>query len=259
VVLDNPDAARCISDDDAVSCAHVTVPFHYGALTRQVHLQVPNGTPPDVGWPTVFLYQPSFFPADLAWDANADTVFGGLHQAELVRGLLDGGFAVLTPETRLEGLGFWQTNTPPQSIFWFTAEDAFFVGGILDAIDDGTLGPLDPDALFAAGMADGGYMTSRMALSYPGRFRALAIQSGGWATCAGAACVLPVALPADHPPTIFLHGEADPVVPLVTMERYADLLEAAGVDTERVTDPDVGHAWLAAAPTAVVEWFEAHP
>ena len=46
------------------------------------------------------------------------------------------------------------------------------------------VGPLDPSRLLAIGVSSGGYMTSRMAVSYPGKFRALAIAAG--ASCRAA-------------------------------------------------------------------------
>lgn len=99
-------------------------------------------------------------------------------------------------------------------------------------------------------------MTSRMAVAYPGRFRALAIQSASYATCAGPLCVVPE-LPEDHPPVLFLHGGADAIVPIGTMDTYADALEEDGIPTERVVEDTAGHAWLEVAPEEVVGWFEA--
>ncbi|MFN7146273.1 MAG: hypothetical protein ACK4YP_21045, partial [Myxococcota bacterium] len=188
--LDDPDATRCTSSDDHVTCDFVTVPFHLALAKREVHLQHPTGTPPEAGWPTVVLFQGSLVSAVHFWEGDADDAFGGLHQAELVRDLLDAGYAVITPEARLDGASFWQTNVYPTSLFWKGCEDDKLVKGLLAAIDAGELGPIDPDALFAGGISSGGYMTSRLAKAYPGRFRALAIQSASWATCAGPVCVL---------------------------------------------------------------------
>jgi predicted esterase len=71
--------------------------------------------------------------------------------------------------------------------------------------------------------------------------------------------VVPRNLPADHPPTLFLHGEQDVVVPIGTMRDYADELQDQGIDVRVVTDPSEGHAWLPAAPTELRDWFLAHP
>lgn len=126
---------------------------------------------------------------------------------------------------------------------------------IFERIEDGDFGPLDSTSLFATGISSGGYMTSRMAVSYPGRFRALAIHSASYATCSGPLCSVPEDLPADHPPALFLHGELDPTVPVATMRAYADALSAQGTPVETVIDPAGGHEWIAEAPIEIPAWF----
>jgi predicted esterase len=97
-----------------------------------------------------------------------------------------------------------------------------------------------------------------MVVSYPGTFRALAIQSGSYATCLGPFCEIPSELPSDHPPTLFLHGDADGTVPVDTAIAYRDALEAQGIETESIIDMGIGHAWLERAPEAITQWFLAH-
>jgi predicted esterase len=97
-----------------------------------------------------------------------------------------------------------------------------------------------------------------MAVSYSGRFRALAIESGSYATCAGPACAIPATLPADHPPTLFLHGGMDTIVPIGTAQAYYQELMAQGFETKFVEDPSAGHQWLSVAPHDVVQWFTTH-
>ena len=101
-------------------------------------------------------------------------------------------------------------------------------------------------------------MTSRMAVSYPGRFRALAIHGGAYATNFGPLASLPPRMPALHPPTLFLHGERDRTVPIRTMLAYRDALQREGYAVRTVLDPDVGHAWIPRAPEEVLAWFERH-
>ena len=115
----------------------------------------------------------------------------------------------------------------------------------------------DTTRLYATGISSGGYMTSRMAVSYEGMFRALAIQSASYATCAGPLCVGP-SLPEDHPPTLFLHGTLDATVPQYTMELYYDDLLELGVPTRKVVDPVAGHEWIDSAPAEVLRWFQDH-
>ena len=94
--------------------------------------------------------------------------------------------------------------------------------------------------------------------TYWDKFRALAIAAGAFATCAGSLCSVPASLPADHPPTLFMHGEKDTTVPISTMRLYRDALEAQHTPTRVVTDPNAGHAWLDTAPADVLAWFAAH-
>lgn len=254
---DRPDPVpRCADEAGALSCAHGTVVCEVRALDREVHWQLPEGEAPADGWPVAVLYQGSFLSAERTWEAEPDDDFGGWHQTRLVEALLGAGFAVLTPETRYDGATYWDTNVLPWSVSWEKSADHRLVEAIFDGVDGGVFGPLDPDALYAAGISSGGYMTSRMAEAYPGRFRALAIQSASWATCSGAICDLPKALPADHPPTLFLHGEDDLIVPVGTMQKYADALEAQGTEVDVVREAEVGHAWLPVAPEAIVAWFD---
>jgi poly(3-hydroxybutyrate) depolymerase len=130
---------------------------------------------------------------------------------------------------------------------------------IFQAIHDGVFGPIDSGRMYATGLSSGGYMTSRMAVSYPGVFKSLAIMAGSYATCAGLICSVPETLPADHPPTLFLHGQNDLAVPLSTMEPYEEKLRTMGIATRKVINDACGHQWIPEAPEEVFRWFETHP
>jgi dienelactone hydrolase len=223
-----------------------------------VHWQVPLGEPPAAGWPAVLMFQGSFFSAEITWIATDDLPFGAYYQTWVVKRLLDAGYAVITPEAKLDGGTFWDTNVPPYSINWESSEDHELMLLIFAGIEAGTFGPLDSERLFATGISSGGYMTSRMAVSYPGKFRALAIAAGSYATCSGPLCNVPD-FDASHPPTLFLHGEVDLTVPLATAEEYYEKLLAAGVDAKLVTQPGEGHAWIPQSPDEVLAWFDGHP
>lgn len=243
-------------------CDHLTATFHTGAFglsPREVHYMLPEGEAPDAGWPVAILFQGSFVSAENTWAARPSDAFGAIHQTELLRQLLEAGYAVLTPEARFDGSTFWDTNLLAYAYTWDLSEDHQLMIALFTALEHGDFGPLDPTRLFAAGISSGGYMTSRMAVSYPGRFSALAIQSASYATCSGALCILPTGMPADHPPTLFLHGDADVVVPIDTMRGYASALERAGIEVRVVEEAGADHRWLAAAPAEIVAFFEAHP
>jgi poly(3-hydroxybutyrate) depolymerase len=262
---DAPDAvyagSRCLVESERLHCARHSETLWTGVASvvpRVVYWQVPVGEAPTSGWPTVILFQGSLYSAETFWDAELDDEFGGFNQGLLTAALLDAGFAVVTPEARLSGSGAWETNIPPFSANWTASGDHYFMLDIFAAIDDGDFGPLDAGSLFAAGISSGAYMTSRMDLAYRERFAALALQSGSWATCAGPLCTVPTPLDPDHRPTLFLHGEDDVVVPIETMLDYRDALLDAGVETEAIIESGTGHAWIVAAPTEIVRWFESH-
>jgi len=236
----------------------LSLPGKAGAM-RDVAWQVPLGSAPAAGFPVVILFQGSFYGPALMFDGAAGGPHGVYHLASTIKALLDAGYAVLAPEAHVEGGLFWDTNVPPWSIDWTNSLDHALMLSLLAAIKDGKFGPLDDSRKYATGISSGGYMTSRIAVSYPGQFKALAVHSGSYATCSGPICVIPDVLPSDHPPTLFLHGEKDLVVPINTMKAYDARLQAAGKETRVVTDPSAGHDWLAAGPKEVLEWFDAHP
>lgn len=249
-----PAGSRC-----QASAAEVTCTRHQDTLlARDVFYEVPLGTAPAKGWPLVFFFQGSFVPAAGAFTAKKDDAFGLFRLTLTIKELLDHGYAVLAPNAVLAGHVAWQTNVPPWSELWSTSADDAFMKAIFTAVDDGRFGALDPARMYAMGISSGGFMTSRMAVSYAGKFRALAVHSGGYATC-GATCTLPPMQPADHPPTLFLHGGADTTVPSSTMEMYRDQLAAEGHTVKTVLDPNAGHEWLVAGPTEIPAWFDANP
>ncbi|MFZ5480008.1 MAG: plasmid partitioning protein [Myxococcota bacterium] len=247
--------SRCRADGAAIRCEHETDVYSDGATDRDVLWQVPLGEAPADGWPVALFFQGSLVTADSLWEGFAGEPFGGEHQVRTTKALLDGGFAVVAPEALGAGLTCWNTNVPPWSTDWDGAPDDVLMDEVLAAVDAGELGPLDPARLHALGISSGGYMTSRMSLAYPGRFSRLVIVAASYATCAGVVCDVPDALPADHPPTRFLHGRLDAVVPVWTMEAYADALADAGVEHDAIVEPGGGHAWPEAAPEDVLDWL----
>jgi poly(3-hydroxyoctanoate) depolymerase len=200
------------------------------------------------------------------WNHAIDTAepFGGFFQVKVVQALLDAGFTVIQPAAHYQlGIGyFWDTN-----VGWQGSEDQQFIPALIAAIESGAFGPVDLAHLYATGISSGGYMTSRMAnefASRPGQldparpFRAVAIESASFESCAGAICVIPTPLPATHPPTLFLHGLVDPIVPIVTAQAYDAALRAQSIPERFVVDPLASHQWIAAAPGEVLTWFQSH-
>jgi poly(3-hydroxybutyrate) depolymerase len=251
------DTPRCTATDDHVSCLHQGTDLKVNNATRRVHWQIPAGDAPAAGWPVVTFFTGSFVQAVQGFDSVRSDAFGMFFVTKTVQALLAEGYAVLAPDTLEGGTSFWNTNIPPWATNWDGCPDDVFMKAIFAAIGDGTFGPLDSTRLYATGMSSGGFMTSRMAVSYPGKFKALAIHSASYATCS-TVCDVPD-LPADHPPTLFLHGEKDTIVPISTMRPYQMKLDAQGTPTSTEIDPEAGHEWLAAGVMRVPAWFDGVP
>jgi poly(3-hydroxybutyrate) depolymerase len=250
-------SSRCSTNAVTLTCPYRTTTLIAAGEARQVLWQVPSGTAPANGWPTVIMFQGTGATPALTWAASPVEPFGAYSQTQVVQRLLDNGFAVLTPATHLSGLTFWDTNNPLVPNYHDSNDHALMLR-LFDALDAGVFGDASTHSMYATGISSGGYMTSRMAVSYPGRFKALAIASGSYATCLGPVCdVGPI--PQDHPPTMFLHGGLDPVVPMLTMDMYRDKLAGNGIETARIVDPIALHRWIQASPGSVLNWFRSHP
>jgi poly(3-hydroxyoctanoate) depolymerase len=234
---------------DSVSCPHWEATLWTGAtglVPRDVHYMTPIGTPPPGGWPAVIVWSPSIWSAEVMWYGTTAYPAGAYYDTMQVKALLDAGYAVLAPESHLEGFTFWDTNNVLTPI-WDIAPDKFFTDTILSELGRGRFG-----------MSSGGYMASRMAVSYPGVFEAIAVQSASYMTCAGLLCSVPSNLSSTHAPTLFLHGTWDAIVPISTMYQYRDRLRAKGVETRTVTKSFAGHEFLPQSPTEIVNWFRSH-
>ncbi len=258
--IDSGLGSRCVVSATSVTCAHETTMLATTTMLadRAVHYQVPLGTAPTGGFPAVIAFQGTSLPSEMTWSGRSTDAYGLYDQALVVARLLDAGFAVITPDAAGGGTTYWDTNIPPYATAWETSPDHQLMLHLFAAITAGTFGAIDDTHLYATGFSSGGYMTSRMAVSYAGHFRALAIASGSYATCGGSICTIPTTLPSDHPPTLFLHGQLDTLVPIATMMSYESALRGQGVATQIVTDATAGHQWIDAAPDAVLAWFQAH-
>jgi poly(3-hydroxybutyrate) depolymerase len=253
--------SRCTETSSQVTCAEQQLVLDMGQNggKRTIHYNVPLGSAPAAGWPVVIMFQGAYYSAAHTFTGNKGDPWGGYYQTLVVKRLLDGGLAVLAPEANQNGNGYWDTNISPYDQNWKSAPDNAYMLAIFQAITGGKFGPLDDKEMYAAGLSSGGYMTSRMAVSYAGRFRALAIESASYATCLASQCTVPAPLPSDHPPTLFLHGGADQIVPISTMKLYKAQLDKQGIATKAVIDNPAGHGWIAAAPDEVPAWFSGHP
>lgn len=255
MVLPNAQAADrsgCVVEGvfpQSIRCPYSELSVTGRDITRQVKFGIPKGRAPKGGWPTVILYQGSFFAVEFGRDELMP--FGGYNEIRLIKELMDNGFAVIAP--RALARVAWETNII--GVDYETSEDFYFITNILEMMKAGEFGPINMEELFAAGISSGGYHSSRMAVSFPGVFKALAISSASYATCGGPLCVIPRDLPENHPPTFFLHGALDNVVPVTTMLSYHARLKDAGIPTEKQINVLASHQWLSEAPELITRWF----
>ncbi len=219
---------------------------------REILWQLPAGKAPKDGWPVVLLSQGSWFPIEFSRPRNLP--FGGFNEVRVIRELLDNGYAVVAPRATLN-VG-WITNMPHPN-YKFTS-DYSVLAKTIEMIFSGKFGPLDMQKIFATGISSGGYNTSRLAITFPGIFRALVIQSASYANCLGPVCMMPKKVSSDHPPTRFLHGALDVAVPVATARAFYETLRENRIETDIVVDPKTGHGWLDSSPELVLGWFESH-
>jgi poly(3-hydroxybutyrate) depolymerase len=251
---DAPTASRCQIIATNATCQHQLATVD----ERPVAYETPLGVAPADGWPAVVYFQGSLVPGTGAFAATSTAAFGQYDLTRTVAALLDDGYAVIAPDAVADGTTYWETNIPPYAESWSGSPDDVLMQSLFAAISGGSFGPIDGTRLYAMGISSGGFMTSRMAVSYQGKFRALADHSGSYATCS-VTCMVPTPLPPNHPPTLFLHGDADTVVPLSAIQPYIDALTAEGDEAQLVTDADAGHQWLPEGPQVIPAWFDSHP
>lgn len=238
------------------------------ADTRVVRWQVPEGTPPEGGWPVVFFYQgtvPAFLAGSRAFDITSNA-FGAKYFQASLHELLDDPqhtgkkYAVVSPDASAKlGMRFWDTNQPGN----YAGKDDFcFLPDLFQKMTSGAYGTASQFNMgkrFAYGISSGGYNTSRMAVSFNdgSQWSALAVVSASYATCAGPLCTVPATLPANHPPTKFYHGTSDPIVPIGTMRPYFQKLTSQGIATEKV-EHSGGHEFTAdvLGSNGVKAWFD---
>lgn len=232
------------------------------SVHREVLVVTPNTAPPAQGWPTVLYYQGSFQEASLHWPKG--TRFGGYYESKMLKALVENGFAIVIPRA-LNNFA-WMTNLLPRSPYdifglsdYTNTDDYHFIKNTLKEIANGSLGPLNSNLKFAAGMSSGGYNTSRMALNFPDEFKAFMIHSASYATMLGDVKTnMPSSVPQNHPPTLFIHGRQDEVVPLSTMESYLEVLQAQGVQTKTHIKKRGAHTYFPETAKWTTSWFLNH-
>lgn len=270
------EAARCSADANGNwSCTHQKRYNYYFCNglygPRPVRWQVPEGTPPDGGWPVVFYYtgtQPT--DAKHAFSRNVGDPYGQEYEPQIIHELLDDPYgtgkkyAVFVPDPPASGVfvQFWHTNSVnPYSL----SCDYDFFPDFFGEIKSGKYGAASQynmNRRFAYGISSGGYNTSRMAVTFnsgsgnANTWKALGIVAASYATCAGPLCSVP-ALPANHPPTRFWHGQNDALVPISTMYLYFNALAQGGFTTQKL-EHGQGHEFTVdvLGLSGIKAWFD---
>ena len=64
----------------------------------------------------------------------------------------------------------------------------------------------------------------------------------------------------ETPPTLIIHGDADPLAPIEQSVRFDGKLASQGVHHRLVTKRNTGHVWLDIAKdfSVVADWFDQH-
>jgi acetyl esterase/lipase len=64
----------------------------------------------------------------------------------------------------------------------------------------------------------------------------------------------------DDAPTLIIHGDADPLVPIQQSQSLVERLKQAGVEAKLVTRPGAGHGWIMLGNDVVhfADWFDVH-
>jgi poly(3-hydroxybutyrate) depolymerase len=265
---DDPEATNpsvCIAGYSNLDCHATSTTLMVDGSAREVLWKVPEGTPPAGGWPVVLAFHGTNDPAGKffywSWWSAIDNLYGGYYQTKTVQGLLDAGFAVLAPKARVRaGSIYWDTNIPPYALDWDSSPDGALVERLFDEIEAGTFGPLDPARKYAMGLSSGGYMSSRLAVTYPGEMRGIALQSASYATCISSLpCdVAAEDLPEEHAATLLMAGYWDAIVPLHTIDEYYYALEDNGTPVELKVVGNAAHQWTSWSPGRVLGWFQTH-
>jgi phospholipase/carboxylesterase len=188
------------------------------------------------------------------WGANAHDLFG------LSPHLLGGQALVICPQGPIEvpqgppgavGYGWFPITGggPPDPSAMVAA--SFQLREFVDAAKRAY--PIDPNEIYVMGFSQGGVMAYDLVLSSPAEFRAL-IALSSWLPGELAARIAPT---PDHArlPTLVIHGEDDPMIPVQRAHESRERLEALGVHVAHAEYP-MGHEINPQSLRDMVGWLD---
>lgn len=220
--------------------------------------QKPASSSPENGYPVIFVFHGAIQHA-FSWFLPINP--WNKQQNMFVKDALEKGFFVIAPESQrpfIIGPRAWDSFRKDIS----DNKDLRFIQNIIDYLNSSNL-PVDMNNIFAAGFSSGGFMCSRIGYSLGSQFNALSVHSGVNAesikiTIFGPVfdCETNLDLPETHPPTIIVHGEKDPIVPVECTIHFYNELVRLGIDADILIDPDGEHIWLSQFNNQILGWFE---
>ena len=268
-------AARCTQNANGWSCTHNHRYNYYWCggyyIPRAVRWQVPEGTPPAGGWPVAFYYAGTQ-PADYnhAFDRDYGEAFGLEYEPQIIRELLDDPYLtgkkyaviVADPPATSGSWQYWHTNVV--NPYSYSCDSVFFPDffGEIKSGSYGAASQYNMNKRYAYGISSGGFNSSRMAVTFnsgsgnANTWKALGIVAASYATCSYSCGSIP-ALPANHPPTKFWHGQNDGIVPISTMYAYFNKLIQGGFTTTKLEHPN-GHQLTVdnLGASGIKAWFD---
>ncbi len=163
-----------------------------GGQDRLYYVHLPPQYTPRQRWPLVLMFH-GF--KETAEDARTITRFDALADAE--------GFIVVYPQGFLHQ---WHYEPTLRSQY---VDDVAFMVALLERLAEEV--SFDPQRVYAAGFSQGGFFAQRLACDLSDRIAALGVVGSTMSPGQQATCQ-----PTRPVPVMFIHGDADPVIPYVS-------------------------------------------
>lgn len=187
--------------------------------------------------------------ADVWFDGSSD-------QNSFTAEALKQGFLVIAPDSispYCKSAKQWDYTT--RSI------DFSFIESIFSWAEDS----LGAEKIYIIGISSGGFMTERLAITYPKTINAVVIHSAGSpdnailetsGVCGVKFNTNTLSIPTTHPPTYLLHGQTDRIVDYEIGRNLYTGLVASGIKTEMYTKPMGRHQWFSEQNRTILEWLK---
>jgi len=225
---------------------------------RIILYESPKTLPSEDGFPVLFvLHGASQYP--FAWFFPLNP--WSYQQSLFVEKALESGFFVIAPSSgrpMRPGPHAWSSFIADTN----ESEDLQLFQSLFNWLEEKN-SMLDLDNVYCAGFSSGGFMTSRLAKTFPTYFSGVLIHSGTDADSISFTetgpqfdCESPQNYPTNHPPTLIVHGEKDALVPYECGFHLYTELKRNNITVSLLTDPNNGHIWLSSFSDEMISWFQ---